>query len=174
MRLSPCRWRGNIMILGIDPGLTGALVLLGEDGEAIHLIHDMPTTTGSQGKRTVDGALLADVVREALAMTASREGTRLEAIIERVNAMPGQGVTSMFSFGQSFGILLGVLGALGVRVRLVTPASWKRQAKLTGQDKDAGRQLALQLWPERSSDFARKLDTGRADAALIAYFGRIA
>jgi crossover junction endodeoxyribonuclease RuvC len=59
-------------------------------------------------------------------------------------------------------------------VRLVTPASWKAKAKLTGQDKDAARQLALRLWPERSIDFTRKLDVGRADAALIGYFGRLA
>lgn len=161
------------MIMGIDPGLDGALVLLAGDGERIHLLADMPTTTGGQGKRAVDGALLADLVKEA--MTASQaEGERLEAVVEKVGARPGQGVTSMFSFGLGYGTLLGVLATLGVRVRLVTPASWKRQAKLLGQEKDASRQLALRLWPERSTDFARKADSGRADAALIAYFGRLA
>lgn len=161
------------MIMGIDPGLDGALVLLARDGDRIHLLADMPTTTGGQGKRAVDAALLADVVKEA--MTASQDaGERLEAMVEKVGARPGQGVSSMFAFGQGFGTLLGVLGALGVRVRLVTPASWKREAKLIGQEKDAARQLALRLWPERSSDFARKADVGRADAALIAYFGRLA
>jgi crossover junction endodeoxyribonuclease RuvC len=159
------------MILGIDPGLDGALVLLADDGEAIHMVHDMPTATSGQGKRAVSGALLADVIREAL---AASQGERLEAVVEQVGARPGQGVTSMFSFGQGFGTLLGVLAALGVRHRLVTPASWKRQAKLTGQDKDAARALALKLWPERSSDFQRKADVGRADAALIGFFGRLA
>lgn len=161
------------MILGIDPGLDGALALLAKDGERIHLLADMPTTTARQGKRAVDGALLADVVREA--MTASQaEGERLQAVVEKVGAMPGQGVSSMFAFGQGFGTLLGVLAALGVRYRLVTPATWKKSAKLIGQEKDAARQLALRLWPERSSDFQRKADVGRADAALIGYFGRLA
>lgn len=161
------------MILGIDPGLDGALVLLDDDGEQIALLADMPTTANGQGKRAVNGPLLADVVREALA-ASDVAGTRLEAVVEAVGARPGQGVTSMFSFGQSFGTLLGVLAALGVRHRLVTPAAWKRQAKLTGQDKDAARQLALRLWPERSGDFQRKGDVGRADASLIAFFGRLA
>ena len=161
------------MILGIDPGLDGALVLLAKDGEAISLVRDMPTTTGGQGKRAVNGPLLADAIREAI--TASEDaGERLEAVVEAVGARPGQGVTSMFSFGLGYGTLLGVLAALGVRHRLVTPAAWKRLAKLTHQDKDAARQLALRLWPERAQDFGRKGDVGRADAALIGYFGRIA
>lgn len=162
------------MILGIDPGLDGALALLAHDGERIHLLLDMPTTTGAQGKRTVDGALLADAIREAMTASQAEGDRRLEAIVEAVGARPGEGAVSMFSFGRSFGTLLGVLATLGVRHRLVTPATWKRQAKLTGQEKDAARQLALRLWPERSSDFQRKADVGRADAALIGYFGRLA
>ena len=100
------------MILGIDPGLDGALVLLAKDGEAISLVRDMPTTTGGQGKRAVNGPLLADAIREAI--TASEDaGERLEAVVEAVGARPGQGVTSMFSFGLGYGTLLGVLAALG-------------------------------------------------------------
>lgn len=162
------------MVLGIDPGLDGALVLLAKDGEQVVLLADMPTTTGAQGKRAVDGALLADVVREAMTASQAEGDGRLEAIVEAVGARPGEGAVSMFSFGRSFGTLLGVLAALGVRHRLVTPATWKRQAKLIGQEKDAARQLALRLWPERSGDFQRKGDAGRADAALIGYFGRLA
>jgi crossover junction endodeoxyribonuclease RuvC len=147
-------------------------VLLSHDGERIIHLADMPTTTGGNGTRAVDAALLADLVRESIAASEA-ENERMAGIVERVGAMPGQGVTSMFNFGQSFGVLLGVLAALGVRHRLVQPASWKRAAKLTGQEKDAARQLALRLWPERSKDFMRKADIGRADAALIAYFGRL-
>ena len=161
------------MYLGIDPGLDGALALLAKDGERIHLLADMPTTTGGQGKRAVDAALLADVVREAMTASQAEGDARLEAIVEAVGARPGEGAVSMFSFGRSFGVLLGVLAALGVRHRLVTPATWKRQAKLIGQEKDAARVLALRLWPERSGDFQRKADIGRADAALIGYFGRL-
>ena len=162
------------MYLGIDPGLDGALALLAKDGERIHLLADMPTTTARQGKRAVDGALLADVVREAMTASQAEGDGRLEAVVEKVGAMPGQGVSSMFAFGQGFGTLLGVLAALGVRYRLVTPVTWKKSAKLIGQEKDSARQLALRLWPERSGDFQRKADVGRADAALIGYFGRLA
>jgi len=160
------------MILGIDPGLSGAMVLLSHDGERIVNLADMPTTIGGNGKRAVDASLLANIIREYIS-ASDEAGERLEGIIERVNAMPGQGVTSMFNFGQSFGVVLGVLAALGVRHRLVHPASWKRAAKLIGQEKDEARQLALRLWPERARDFLRKTDVGRADASLIAYFGRL-
>ena len=91
--------------------------------------------------------------------------------MEQVGAMPGQGATSMFNFGEGFGIVKEVLGALQIPVRMVTPQRWKRFAGLTGKDKDAARSLAIQLHPEAAEYLRRKKDVGRADAIMIARFG---
>ena len=101
-------------------------------------------------------------------LCAGREAT---AVLEAVSAMPGQGVSSTFHFGESVGVVLGVLGALQIPVRMVTPAKWKKAAGLLGRDKDAARTLAIQLHPEVADQLARKKDTGRADAVGIARFG---
>ncbi|MBF0255892.1 MAG: hypothetical protein HQL47_05400 [Gammaproteobacteria bacterium] len=157
------------MNLGIDPGLGGAAMLITSDGEEIIRCWDMPTTTSGKA-RTVNAALLADQIKEAIEVS-NQHGERLQAILEAVHAMPGQGVTSMFNFGVSFGVVQGVLAALEVRTSLITPATWKKRAGLTGKPKDACRGLACSLWPEQAGLFARVKDQGRADAALIAFFG---
>ena len=152
------------IILGFDPGQTGAVAAF--DGERIEAVIDMPTMTRLHGKgNQVDPYTLATALID---LCAGREAT---AVLEAVSAMPGQGVTSTFHFGESVGVVLGVLGALQIPVRMVTPAKWKKAAGLLGRDKDAARTLAIQLHPEVADQLARKKDTGRADAVGIARFG---
>ena len=152
------------IILGFDPGQTGAVAAF--DGERIEAVIDMTTMTRLHGKgNQVDPYTLATALID---LCAGREAT---AVLEAVSAMPGQGVTSTFHFGESVGVVLGVLGALQIPVRMVTPAKWKKAAGLLGRDKDAARTLAIQLHPEVADQLARKKDTGRADAVGIARFG---
>lgn len=141
------------MILGVDPGLTGALAWLDDNGRLVDAC-DMPTVDGQ-----VNCAELAGIIRGL---------TPRLAAVERVHSMPGQGVSSTFKFGTSYGAILGVLGALQVPVRHVAPGVWKRQAGLIGAGKDASRGKAIDRWPDRHDLFRRKKDHGRADAALIA------
>jgi crossover junction endodeoxyribonuclease RuvC len=152
------------VVLGIDPGQTGAIAVF--DGERIEAVLDMPTMPRLHGQgQQVDPANLATALLDL------RHGRNASAVLEAVSAMPGQGVSSTFRFGESVGVVLGVLGALQVPVRMVTPARWKRAAGLLGRDKDAARTLAIQLHPEVAVLLARKKDIGRADAVCIARFG---
>jgi crossover junction endodeoxyribonuclease RuvC len=105
-------------------------------------------------------------------LTANQEATTM-VFLESVHAMPGQGVRSMFSMGKGFGIWLGILAALGLRYELVTPQAWKREMMAgMGREKDASRLRALQLFPQLGPELARTRDHGRADALLIAEYGR--
>mgnify|MGYP001306975757 CR=1 FL=1 len=159
------------MILGIDPGLSGAIALL--DGERCVEVWDMPVTEKLHGKgREVNAYLLVDVILEALEMD---EGLAAPvAYVERVSAMPGQGVSGMFSLGRSAGVVAGVLAAWGVRVEYVTPQAWKRSQGLLKKSKDASRTLAIQRWPEMREQLKLKKHDGRAEAMLIADYGRAA
>ena len=152
------------LTLGIDPGQTGAIAVY--DGERIEAVLDLPTMARLHGKgNQVDPYTLATALID---LCAGREAT---AVLEAVSAMPGQGVTSTFHFGESVGVVLGVLGALQIPVRMVTPAKWKKAAGLLGRGKDTARTLAIQLHPEVADQLTRKKDTGRADAVCIARFG---
>ena len=152
------------IILGFDPGQTGAVAAF--DGERIEAVLDMPTMPRLHGTgHQVDPYTLPTALLDL------RHGRNASAVLEAVSAMPGQGVSSTFRFGESVGVVLGVLGALQVPVRMVTPTRWKRAAGLLGRDKDAARTLAIQLHPEVADQLARKKDTGRADAVGIARFG---
>ena len=146
-------------ILGIDPGLSGAFVIL-ENGTPIEW-GLMPTMAEGKNKR-VNGAALASLWRFAYIDIA---------FLEQVGAMPGQGVSSMFTFGHATGTVRGVLGALEIPVRLVHPAEWKKHIGLTGKDKDAARSLAIQLWPEWRVLDKKGEGQALADAALIARYG---
>lgn len=146
-----------MICIGIDPGVTGAVAVLRDGIEPIDVI-DMPTVgRGAKGRQTVNAAALADFLRPYA------DGV---AAIEQVSAMPGQGVSSTFRFGESFGAAQGVLAALRIRTLRPTPQTWKRHHTLIGKDKDAARALAIDLFPDAS--LARKRDVGRADALLIA------
>ena len=143
------------MILGIDPGISGALAWVSDDG---HLIctSDMPVIEIT-GKKKVSPYILTDMLKTR---------TPTMAVIEEVSAMPGQGVTSMFNFGYSAGVLAGVCAGLMIPVVLYRPAVWKRAASVPA-DKGAARQMAQRYWPG-CRDFDRVKDDGRAEAALLA------
>jgi crossover junction endodeoxyribonuclease RuvC len=145
------------MILGIDPGLGGALAWLDDLGHLIE-VRDMPVSGGE-----ILPAVLADM------LNAERRRP-VHAFLERVASRPGQGVASMFKFGRGVGQVEGVLAALGVPVSLVTPAKWKGSLRIPA-DKGAARIRAAQLWPGLAGTFARVKDDGRAEAALIGLYG---
>lgn len=146
--------------IGIDPGISGAIVVL-EDGQPIEWMR-MPTAKLASSSR-VNSAELAAFLRGFL---------NVHCYLERVAAMPGQGVTSMFSFGHSAGVVEGVLGGLCIPFTLVTPQSWKKRAGLpAGVEKDAARARAIQLWPAWRSLDKKGEGQALADAALIARFG---
>jgi crossover junction endodeoxyribonuclease RuvC len=152
------------IVLGFDPGQTGAIAAY--DGTIITGLIDMPTLSRLHGSgRQVDPYTLAT---EILDLCGGRNAT---AVIEAVSAMPGQGVSSMFRFGESVGVVLGVLGALQMPIRWVTPQRWKKAAGIAGRDKDAARSLAIQLHPEVAELLKRKKDHNRGEAILIARFG---
>jgi crossover junction endodeoxyribonuclease RuvC len=152
-----------MIILGIDPGLSGAFAFLDTLDFTVR-IEDMPTVEvlrNGKRKNEVNPAQVANII--------AGRGVNM-CWMERVNAMPGQGVTSVFSFGRSTGILEGVLAAYDIQTTIVTPQAWQK-ATAVRDGKDAGRLRAAQLFPHSSNMFARKKDNGRSDAALIAWFG---
>mgnify|MGYP006282508445 CR=1 FL=1 len=143
-------------VIGIDPGATGALVML-EDGTPIEWI-EMPTMKIGSATR-VNASAVADFFGESLVA---------HVFVEQVSARPGQGVSSMFNFGHNVGTIMGVLGALNIPHTLVTPQAWKKAAGLIGTDKDAARARAIQLWPQWSDLHKKAKGQALADAALIA------
>lgn len=151
-------------IIGIDPGLSGAVaVLTGTDSLSVF---DMPTMTverNGKAKRQVSASELAEIIY-------IMKNDDCHVYCERVGAMAGQGVTSVFSFGRSFGMIEGILAALHLPVTYVAPATWVK-AVGRGQGKDASRARAMEIFPNNQTDFKRVKDDGRADAALIAYWG---
>ena len=152
------------IFLGVDPGASGAIAVLREDGVLLEVI-DMPVVelkVGKATKRRVSPEILAHALRPYAGAIA---------YLEQVSAMPGQGVSSMFAFGESYGIVKGVLAALGISINLVTPGTWKKAMGLNA-GKDGSRARAMQMWPERVGDFKRVKDDGRAEASLIAEFGK--
>jgi hypothetical protein len=152
--------------IGVDPGQSGAVAYL-EDGD-LRAVFDMPTVPRRTGGHQVEPSQLASVVRSIRGL---HPGAHVVCIVEQVGAMPGQGVSSMFRFGDSYGVIRGVLGALGIPIVHAPPATWKKALQLTGADKDLARTRAIETWPARAEDFRRKKDVGRADAALIALWG---
>ena len=150
-------------VIGIDPGLSGAVAVL--YGDTLRVI-DMPTMTverNGKAKRQVSASELAELIY-------SCQGEDCHVYVEKVSAMAGQGVTSVFSFGRSFGMIEGILAAFKLPVTYVAPATWVK-AVGRGQGKDASRARAMELFPNNQTDFKRVKDDGRADAALIAYWG---
>jgi len=152
-----------VIYIGIDPGLNGAIAFL--DTEKGHLsVVDMPTfevKRNNKAKREVSPHGLADV----LSLSQNVAGV----VLERVGAMPGQGVTSVFSFGRSVGVIEGILAAEHIPVSIVTPQAWQKAAGVRG-GKDGARQRACELFPNYAGLFARKKDDGRADAACMAWY----
>ena len=151
------------MIIGIDPGLSGAIAVI--EGREVLLLEDIPTVTFSEGrtKSRVDACLLADILLEY-------QGARM-AVVEKVSSRPGEGVSSAFSFGFTSGVILGVLGALKIPVVQPSPYVWKKALGL-GKDKDMSRARAIALYPAISDKLKLKKHHDRAEAILMARWGQ--
>jgi crossover junction endodeoxyribonuclease RuvC len=157
------------MILGVDPGLTGAMALLSMDGELLR-VWDMPANARAKGKgNELNGYILSDLVVEVREIAT---GHKLEACIEHVGPMPRDSRPAAFKFGETTSVIRGVLQAHYIPVRMVTPPKWKGFHALRGKNKDASRTLAMEKWPAMRDLFLRKKDDGRAEAALIGDFAR--
>ena len=146
------------MICGIDPGLSGAISFI--DGDKVE-VYDMPTITVTKGKKKVRSVNIP-LLHEMLAGMNPKV-----VVLEQVHAMPGQGVTSMFRFGEAYGIVQAVVACCGYPLELVTPQKWKKAMGLS-KDKGASRLLATRYYPDYADKWARAKDDGRAEAVLIA------
>jgi crossover junction endodeoxyribonuclease RuvC len=155
-----------MLIIGIDPGISGSICFF-DDGKIIDVI-EMPTMTdGKKNKRQVNGS---QIYNEILKKTIGLKKENIRVVIEQVSAMPGQGVTSMFNFGQSFGMLKGICSAMQLPMYFVRPAKWKKHYNLINSQKDASRTRAIEIFPYFSSQLSKKKDSNKADAILIASF----
>ena len=153
-----------MIIFGIDPGLGGAISVL--ENKKVIEVFDMPTMIdGKKNKRQVNGAQVTNIIKERL-----NGDEEIIVVVEHVNAMPGQGVTSMFNFGQSFGVIKGICAALSLPIYFVRPMKWKKHFNLIKTNKDASRTKAIEVYPEISSKLSRKKDSNKADAILIARY----
>ena len=154
-----------MLIIAIDPGISGSICFF-EDGKILEVL-EMPTMIeGKKSKRQVNGAQIYNEILKRIG--GSEKQTRV--IIEQVSAMPGQGVTSMFNFGQSYGILKGICSAMQLPMFFVRPAKWKKYFGLINSEKDASRTRVIEMFPYFSSNLSKKKDSNKADAILIATF----
>ena len=153
-------------IIGIDPGLSGGIAIL--DDLKIFDIYDMPIMSeGKKNKNQLNSAQLVNIIRKNL---IPHGDTFL--IVEQVSAMPGQGVTSMFNFGQTFGSIKGICAALNLPIFFVRPAKWKKHFDLINSSKDASRTKVIEMYPSISPRLSKKKDVNKADAILIARYFR--
>tara|TARA_B000000477_G_scaffold53123_1_gene44684 strand:+ start:197 stop:691 length:495 start_codon:yes stop_codon:yes gene_type:complete len=155
-----------MLIIGIDPGISGSICFF-QDGKIVDVV-EMPTMIeGKKNKKQVNGSQIFNEISEKIKKLDKKE---IKVVIEQVSAMPGQGVTSMFNFGQSFGILKGICSAMQLPMYFVRPAKWKKYFNLINSEKDASRTRAIEVFPYFSSQLSRKKDSNKADAILIASF----
>ena len=151
-------------IIGIDPGLSGAIAIL--DEKKVVSIFDMPVMSeGKKNKRQLNSAQLVSIMKEH-----KNNNEEMAVLVEQVNAMPGQGVTSMFNFGQSFGAIKGVCAALNLPIYFVRPSKWKKHFELINSAKDASRTKVIEMYPSLSNQLTRKKDVNKTDAILIARY----
>ena len=155
-----------MLIIGIDPGISGSLCFF-NDGKIIDLVEMPSMAEGKKNKRQVNGA---QIYNEIYLRIKDIEKKDIKVVIEQVSAMPGQGVTSMFNFGQSFGVLKGICSAMQLPMYFVRPAKWKKYFGLIKTEKDASRTKVIEIFPYISSELSRKKDSNKADAVLIASF----
>ena len=155
-----------MLIIGIDPGISGSICFF-QDG-VIKDVVEMPTMIeGKKNKKQVNGSQIFNEISEKI---KNMDKKNIKVVIEHVTAMPGQGVTSMFNFGQSFGILKGICSAMQLSVYFVRPTKWKKYFNLINSEKDASRTRAIEIFPYYSSYLSRKKDSNKADAILIASY----
>ena len=141
-----------MIIVGIDPGISGALCFF-SNGNVIDVI-DMPTMAeGKKNKKQVNGR---QIFNEILNIKNSFAGHKINVVVEQVSAMPGQGVTSMFNFGQSFGVIKGICSAMELPIFYVRPAKWKKYFNLINAEKDASRTKVIEMFPKISEKLSKK------------------
>ena len=155
-----------MLIIGIDPGISGSICFF-EDGKITDLVEMPSMAEGKKNKKQVNAA---QIYNEIFSRIKNFEKKNIKVVIEQVSAMPGQGVTSMFNFGQSFGVLKGVCSAMQLPMYFVRPTKWKKYFNLIKTNKDASRTKAIQIYPEISNQLSRKKDSNKADAILIARY----
>ena len=152
------------MIIGIDPGLSGAVAIL-KDNKVLN-IFDMPVMSeGKKNKKQLNSAQLVNIIKDN-----SKNDVEIAVVVEQVNAMPGQGVTSMFNFGQTFGAIKGVCAALNLPIFFVRPSKWKKHFELINSSKDSSRTKVIEMYPSLSNQLTKKKDVNKSDAILIAKF----
>ena len=155
-----------MLIIGIDPGISGAICFF-EDGKVKEIL-EMPTMAdGKKNKRQINGP---QIYNEILSRINKIKKEDIFVVIEQVSAMPGQGVTSMFNFGQSFGVLKGICSAMQLSMYFIRPMKWKKYFGLIKTEKDVSRTKVIEIFPYISSQLSRKKDSNKADAILIASF----
>ena len=153
-----------MIIFGIDPGVSGAICVL-KKGRILE-VYEMPTMIdGKKNKRQVNGAEVTNIFLKNL-----NNEDKAKVVVEHVTAMPGQGVTSMFNFGQSFGVVKGICAALKLPIYFVRPVKWKKHFNLINTNKDASRTKVIEIFPYISSKISRKKDSNKADSILIAKY----
>ncbi|MEK9544819.1 MAG: crossover junction endodeoxyribonuclease, partial [Pelagibacteraceae bacterium] len=147
-----------------DPGLSGGIAVL--DNNKVIELFDMPVMAeGKKNKKQLNSALLAKLIKESTSNTSESA-----VIVEQVNAMPGQGVTSMFNFGQTFGAIKGICATLELPIFFVRPSKWKKHFQLINSSKDASRTRAIEMYPHLAEKLSKKKDVNKSDAILIARF----
>ena len=155
-----------MLIIGIDPGIKGAICFF-KNGKILD-VFDMPTMpVGKKNKSQVNGSQIYNEIQRAIINEDKKD---IKVVIEQVSAMPGQGVTSMFNFGQSFGVLKGICASMQLSVYFVRPAKWKKYFNLIKTEKEASRTKVIEIFPQISVKLSKKKDVNKADAILIASF----
>ena len=155
-----------MLTIGIDPGISGAICFL-KNGKIIDVIEMPSMAVGKKNKKQVNGS---QIFNEITLRIKDFNKENVKVVIEQVSAMPGQGVTSMFNFGQSFGILKGICSAMNLPMYFVRPAKWKKYFNLIKSEKDASRTKAIEIFPYFSANLSKKKDVNKADAILIASY----
>ena len=151
-------------LIGIDPGLSGAIAILEE--KKVIGVFEMPVMAeGKKNKRQLNSAQLVNIIQDNL-----NNNEEAIIVVEQVNAMPGQGVTSMFNFGQTFGAIKGVCAALKLPIFFVRPSKWKKHFELINASKDSSRTKVIEMYPTLSNQLTKKKDVNKSDAILIARF----
>ncbi len=151
-------------IIGIDPGLTGAIAIL-ENNKVLNIFEMPVMSEGKKNKRQLNSAQLVRLLNDNISKNED-----VSVIVEQVNAMPGQGVTSMFNFGQTFGAIKGICAALGLPIFFVRPSKWKKHFELINSSKDSSRTKVIEMYPSLSNELSKKKDVNKSDAILIARF----
>ena len=153
-----------MLIIGIDPGISGSICFF-DNGRIIKVI-EMPTMTkGKKNKKQLNSALLVSLLKENIF-----KNEEVSVVVEQVNAMPGQGVTSMFNFGQTFGAIKGICAALNLPIFFVRPSKWKKHFELINSSKDSSRTKVIEMYPKLSNQLTKKKDVNKSDAILIARY----